>query len=286
MASLKALRLRIKSIKSTQRITKVMQMVAASKLKHTKETAEAAAPFCRIVLEAMNNLKSSNEGELTTFEKLFLHNGDVGTTLAIVITSERGLCGGFNQALLRFARQEIDQLKSQGIKVKIIAVGKKARELATTRYKEDIISLHQNLSINGASSIEPLSREILQLLQSGEFASCKLYYNSFKNAATQVPKCKQILPLDSVKHRRSSRFYESEGEGLATQVIKFYIAAEIYEAMLSSKAGEEAARMLAMDNATKNAMEMIEKLTLSLNRSRQSAITKELIEITAGAEAV
>lgn len=288
MASLKALRLRIKSIKSTQKITKAMQMVAASKLRRAKNAMENNIPYHEVVTEALLKLPRANENP-GFLEKLVLH-GDSHhkKVLALVITSERGLCGGFNQTVLRHARGDLDRMKADGVTVKIIVVGKKGVPVLSGRYGEDIIARHANPNNIEFAFVESLCAEILELLEKEKFDSCRLYFSHFKNAVVQVPRAKFVAPAlhDETAAQSRSETHECEGRELTDKVIEMYIAAEIYKALLESRASEEAARMIAMDNATKNAGDMIDKLTLVMNRSRQATITKELIEIISGAEAV
>lgn len=286
MASLKALRLRIKSIKSTQKITKAMQMVAASKLRRAKNAMEDNIPYHEVVTESLLKLPRNSENP-SLLEKLVLH-GDTShkKVLAIVITSERGLCGGFNQAILRSVRTNIDRMKADGANVKIVIIGKKGVPMLSSRYSDDIIAHHANPNNIEFAFVANLCSEVLEMLEKEKFDSCKIYFSHFKNAVMQIPKSKFVVPALHDQVTEPTHTYECEGEQLADSVIKMYIAAEVYKALLESRASEEAARMVAMDNATKNAGEMIDKLTLIMNRSRQATITKELIEIISGAEAV
>jgi F-type H+-transporting ATPase subunit gamma len=285
MASLKALRLRIKSIKSTQKITKAMQMVAASKLRRSKEALEDGAIYHDLVAETLHRLPRSLD-DPSKLEKLVLSGNDKPSKiLAIVVTSERGLCGGFNASVLRYVRSEIDQMKADGLDVKIVTIGKKGLPFMTQRYGSDLIAHFANPSTADLKAVADLDKEIKTLIESG-FDSCKIYFSHFKNAMTQIPQAKTVIPAEAHTDMQPQNLYEFEGEGLADTVIGMYISSEVYYALLESKASEEAARMVAMDSATKNAGDMIQRLTLSMNRSRQATITKELIEIISGAEAV
>jgi F-type H+-transporting ATPase subunit gamma len=288
MSNLKTLRLRIKSIKSTQKITKAMQMVAASKLRRARHALEDAAVYGNIVTKTLSSIAKHYEKELTNFERLMLRGSETHAkmVLAIVVTSERGLCGGFNQSILRNARDNIDKLKSHGTEVQIIVIGKKGNGFFSARYANDIIAHYPNPPITGLVTIESIYQKVLALLESCNFDECRIYFNHFKNSVTQIPRIKQLTPLtfdESIHHLVQDEY---EGEGLVGALVKTYIASQIYEILLESRASEEAARMMAMDNATKNAGDMIQKLTLSMNRSRQATITKDLIEIISGAEAV
>lgn len=286
MASLKALRLRIKSIKSTQKITKAMQMVAASKLRRAKNAMEDNIPYHDTATKALLNLPRAEE-DPGFLEKLVLHGGtNHKKTLAIVITSERGLCGGFNQAVLRSVKTDVDRMKANGAIVKIIALGKKGMPMLSNRYGGDVITHYANPSNIDFAFSSRLCSEAIALIEKEGFDSLRIYFSHFKNAVVQVPKAKFVVPALHEEGVAPTQDYECEGEQLVDNVIKMYIAAEIYKALLESRASEEAARMIAMDNATKNAGEMIDKLTLVMNRSRQATITKELIEIISGAEAV
>ncbi len=284
MASLKNLRLRIRSIKSTQKITKAMHMVSASKLRHAREKLENAEAYTKgaeVVLSALRTHKRSEEGRI---EKLLFSNDSSKKMLAIVVTSERGLCGGFNQSIIRLAKADIAQAKASGVEVKIITIGKKGQDALQPTLGSDFIAHYPNSSITSIAEIAAIYQNFIQTFTDGSFDSCKLYFNFFKNTATQVPTAKSLIPME--QQEETNLAYEYEGEELLQNAITAYLKAEIYHSLLQSKTSEEAARMMAMDNATRNAGEMITKLTLSLNRSRQASITTELIEIISGAEAV
>ncbi len=260
-------------------------MVAASKLRRSKEALEDGTIYHDLINQTLHKLPRSLDNQ-SKLEKLVIHGNDISSkVLAIIITSERGLCGGFNASVLRYARSEIDQMKADGLDVKIVTIGKKGSPFMTQRYGADVIAHFTNPSTSDLKAVADLDKEIKALIETG-FDSCKVYFSHFKNAMTQVPQVKMVIPAEPQKDTEPESLYELEGEGLSDMVIDMYISAEIYYALLESRASEEAARMVAMDSATKNAGDMIERLTLSMNRSRQASITKELIEIISGAEAV
>lgn len=287
MASLKALRLRIKSIKSTQKITKAMQMVAASKLRRAKNAMDSNYPYHETITNALLALPKENDNP-SSLEKLVLQGSIVNKkTLALVITSERGLCGGFNQSVLRHVKADLDKMRAANVFAQVAVIGKKGVPALVNRYNTDIIVRHANPSNIEFNFAESLCAEILGIIEKEGFDSLKIYYSHFKNAVVQVPVAKFVAPIElGEKALAAIDVYECEGKELVDNVIKMYLVAEIYKALLESRASEEVARMVAMDNATKNAGEMIDKLTLVMNRSRQATITKELNEIISGAEAV
>ncbi len=286
MASLKAIRLRIKSIKSTQKITKAMQMVSASKLRRAKDAMDNNMTYTGLIADTMRQLPRDSEYP-TKLEKLVIGSDSKkpSKVLAIVMTSERGLCGGFNGSILRYARTEINNMKAEGIDVKVITIGKKGSGMMAQLYDKDVIAHFANPQHIDEISVKVIDKEIKKQID-GDFDACKIYFNHFKNAIVQVPTTRDIVPSVATENNVTRSSYEYEGESLADSVINMYISAEIYHSLLESRASEEAARMVAMDNATKNAGDMIGRLTLSMNRSRQAMITKELIEIISGAEAV
>lgn len=283
MASLKTLRVRIKSIKSTQKITKAMHMVAASKLRHARnrlDNTEAYIKASEVILASLKTHKRSED----RIEELLFSNKDPKKMLAIVITSDRGLCGGFNQSIIRLVKTDIAKAKASGIEVKIIVIGKKGYDVLQSSLRSDLISHYPNNNITSIAEISNIYQDFIKTFTDGSFDSCKLYFNFFKNTATQTPTVKSLIPMEPREETKLE--YEYEGKELLQNAITAYLNAELYYSLLQSKASEEAARMMAMDNATGNAGEMITKLTLLLNRSRQASITTELIEIISGAEAV
>lgn len=294
MANLKVLRLRIKSIKSTQKITKAMQMVSASKLRHARNIMENASIYYDLILKTIGAVLNFDQDKASNLTKLILgiDNKDKNKTLAIVVTSDRGLCGGFNQSVLKKARQSIDQMKSSGKDVKIIVVGKKGSDILTNRYgSQNIIANHPTpQSKTLKTSMSDICNNILAELDADKYSEVVVYFNHFQNTASQIPQSRIVAPIaihnDSTDTSEAPQGFEHDGYDIVDQSVRLYLTSEIHHAIFESKASEEAARMIAMDNATKNAGDMINKLTLSMNRTRQSIITKELIEIISGAEAV
>lgn len=290
MSGLKQLRNRIKSIKSTKKITKAMQVVAAAKLRKVKDQAEVFDQYSSVLASIMDDVRSNiNFLDLTEAEsKFFDYNKVVICQLLIVMTSERGLCGSFNSQIIKAVRHDIAKLKAENIPVKLILIGKKGYDALKTEYADLIDSYFHVVKENYLSIALQLKERIMQLIMEDQVGSCRIYYNEFKNALTQVMTRKQVLPVE-LEHKNPEKIsspYEYEGDMLITNLINLYVLGILKYGFLQNKASEEAARMTAMDNATRNAGELIDKLTLKLNRSRQSIITTELTEIIAGAEAV
>lgn len=287
MNNLKSLRVRIKSIKSTKKITKAMQMVSASKLKHARNILASSFDHLNIAEDVIHSFLKQ-EIKMPPIAKAFFNKKEVKTYLAIIITSDKGLCGSFNQSILRFAKEDLDALERNGCNVKIITIGKKGRDaLMNTKYSTSILEHYEISEINSSKKISKIYDNLLVLIQSDSIESCKLYFNSFKNTTTRIQMAKTIMPI--TEHSSSKREivdYEYDGENIINKSIEIYLRSVMYNAVVDSRASEEAARMIAMDSATRNAGDMINKLTLSLNRSRQANITNELIEIISGAEAV
>lgn len=289
MAGLKQLRSRVKSIKSTQKITKAMQVVAASKLKRVKEQAEDLNDYSRVLECIMYNIsKNINNLDLCDADRRFFSNKLMDLPhLLVVMTSERGLCGGFNSSVIKRLKKDIEELKAAGKQVKLIIVGKKGNDVLKRVYKDLILSYY-NISKNNSECVAvQIKEQIVSLIEERKIGACYVYYNKFKNAITQIMTKEQVLPVENPKQVEDDGLEpEYEGEGLIREVIDLYINGLLNYALLQSKASEEAARMTAMDNATRNAGELIDKLTLKLNRSRQAIITTELTEIISGAEAL
>jgi F-type H+-transporting ATPase subunit gamma len=291
MSGLKQLRNRVKSIKSTQKITKAMHVVSAAKLKRVKDQAENFNEYSSVLGDIMYDISTSgNLMDLPTNDRKFFNKDlEEMTHLLVVMTSERGLCGGFNSSVIRKVKSDIQELKKAGKTVKLLVIGKKGRDALKGQYS-DIIAEYYHYNIK--NNVECLAREvkdkIIEMVESAEVGACYMYYNRFKNAMTQILTKECILPAQTTENTENSAVseYEYEGGNLVHDVIHFYISGEINYGLLQSKASEEGARMTAMDNATKNASELVEKLTLKLNRSRQAMITTELTEIISGAEAV
>ena len=289
MANVKQLRLRIKSIKSTKKITKAMQMVSAAKLRKSRIVLENSNLYHNAVDDAMQNLLSA-DGDLSNVAKAALGlKTHSKIKLFIIVGSDRGLCGGFNHSVLRLLRLDIADCLEHGVQFKIIVIGKKPAQIIHSHYNDYIIETHNNLGF-ATDELCALSSRIMDMLSGNgkhRIGSCDIYFSSFKNTDTQVPTMKQILPVQIKKSNSTSHsLCEVEGENLVEELVAMYIIAQVQYAILDSRTSEEASRTTAMDNATRNADDMIQKLTLVMNRSRQAMITKELIEIISGAEAV
>jgi F-type H+-transporting ATPase subunit gamma len=276
-------------VKSTRKITKAMQMVAAAKLRRAQEAAEAARPYAERFNAVMAGLASSVKGS-DSAPRLLAGTGSDRTHLLVVMTSERGLCGGFNSSIVRLAKARIADLQAQGRTVKILTVGKKGRE----QLKRDYASLfvgHVDLSQEkriGYDTAAAIARDILGRFDAGEFDVATIFFNTFKSVIAQEPTAQQIIPAAFETAGAESRLYDYEPseEGILADLLPRGVATQIFTALLENGASEQGARMTAMDNATRNAGEMIDRLTIVYNRSRQAAITKELIEIISGAEAL
>lgn len=303
MPSLRDLRDRIASVKSTRKITSAMKMVAAAKLKRAQDQAEASQPYARAMAEMLSRVAEGvTEG---TGPKLLTGTGSDHKHLVVVVTSDRGLAGGFNANVVRMAKKEIARLKTEGKQVKIICAGRKARDLLKREYKDDIIESFT--AITGGKEVDyadanAITQLILEQFDLGEVDICTLIYNAFRSVLVQKPQTQQLIPFaqdasepvndntqdeEKVTEKyRSPYAFEPEESIILGQLLPRNIGVQIFRALLDSSAGEQAARMTAMDNATRNAGDMIDKITLEYNRARQAYITKELIEIISGAEAV
>jgi F-type H+-transporting ATPase subunit gamma len=297
MPSLKDLKNRIGSVKSTRKITSAMKMVAASKLRRAQEGALSARPYAERMARMLASL-SANLAVSDTTPRLIAGTGKTDTVLLVVVTSDRGLCGGFNGYIVREARRQIRQLVSEGKKVKLLCVGRKGRDLLRREHGGKIVQAFEDVGKKGVSfaDADRVTAKILELFMAGEFDTCQVIYNLFKSAMTQIATTRQLVPLGSVmtddltsaNQNAPQAVYEFEPdeESILTELLPRNLAMQVYGALLDSAAGEQGARMTAMDNATRNAGDMINKLTQNYNRSRQAYITKELIEIISGAEAV
>jgi len=298
MASLKDLRNRIDSVKNTQKITKAMQMVAAAKLRRAQEAAESARAYS----ERMDTVLRSLAGSFAGMEggpQLLAGTGDDKTHLVVVFTSDRGLCGGFNGTIVRESRRLVHDLKGQGKIVKLLCVGRKGADLLKSEFRGDIIE--SVIGVGGKKGIEyheatAISDRITEMFEAGEFDVCSIVFNKFQSAMTQIVTTQQLIPFasdeadgaqdaDSGELKAAYEFEPEESEILEVLLPK-NLGVQVFQAMLESSASEHGSRMTAMDNATRNAGDMIDKLTLTYNRSRQAAITSELIEIISGAEAL
>ncbi len=291
MASLDDLKKRITSVKSTQKITKAMKMVAAAKLKRAQDSAEKGRPYSQKMNNIILNL-SSGISDKSNAPKLLSGSGNEKTHLCVVMTSDRGLCGGFNANIIKKAKSYFFKLKEEGKEIKIITVGSKGNDQLKRVYGDKII---ENISFKDSKNAnyfdaEKVGKTIIERFNKEEFDICTIFYNQFKNVITQIPQAQQIIPLntennDENKSEESYEFEPDEDE-ILTNLLPKNISTQIFKAMLENSASEQGARMSAMDNATRNAGEMVDKLTIEYNRSRQAAITKELIEIISGAESL
>lgn len=290
MPSLKSLRLRINSVKSTRKITQAMKMVAAAKLRRAQTQAEAARPYAERMERMLASLGASVAGSPDA-PKLLVGTGADKVHLLVVVTAERGLCGGFNTNVGRFARAQVRALEAEGKTVKIITVGRKGavylkREFANRIVAEISFANKKRIGFEDASEV---SAKISEMLDAGEFDVCTLIYNRFKNVISQTPVGQQLIPapLPEVLAESGVQYeFEPTEEEILARLLPQNLGIQIYRALLDNAAGFYGSQMTAMDNATRNAGEMINKLTLNYNRTRQANITRELIEIISGAEAL
>ena len=292
MPSLDDLKKRIKSVKSTQKITKAMKMVAAAKLRKAQENAEKGRPYSQKMQTIILNLtKSINDKE--NAPKLLVGTGNDKTYLCVVLTADRGLCGGFNSNICKLAKNNFKKILDDGKNLKIITVGSKGLDQIKREYGKYVIKKFtfkdkKQISFQEA---EEVGGEIINLFSNNEFDKCILFYNNFKNVITQIPQAQQIIPADNKsiatdeKNLPSYEFEPDEDEILEDLLPK-NISTQIFKAFLENAASEQGSRMTAMDNATRNAGDLVDKLTINYNRSRQASITKELIEIISGAESL
>ena len=292
MPNLKDLKNRINSVKSTRKITQAMQMVAAAKLRRAEEAAQAARPYADRFNAVMSELASS-VGESDSAPKLLSGTGSDQTQLLVVMTAERGLCGGFNSSIVKLARAQAEQLIAEGKTVKILTVGKKGREQLRRDFEDHLIDHVDLTEVKriGYGDAQGIAADILSRFDAGEFDVAKIYYSVFENVISQTPTEKQIIPAafeaDEDAEASSTIYdYEPSEEEILADLLPRGVATQVFSALLENAASEQGARMSAMDNATRNAGEMIEKLTIEFNRTRQAVITNELIEIISGAEAL
>jgi F-type H+-transporting ATPase subunit gamma len=289
MANLKQLRNRVRSIKSTQKITKAMQMVSASKLKKLKDKAENLNDYSEVLKDIMIAIAHGNNlMELPECDRKFFIPSPQLPILLVIMTSDKGLCGGFNSSVIKKAKADITDLQSKGLEFRLLIVGKKGYDAFKNRYP-DLIDGYYNVSPTNSYCVAmQLRNKVISMVEESKISACYMYYNFFKNAMTQILTKEQVLPVDESKYQDSGLEcgYEYEGDGLVHNIINLYIGGEISYGLLQSRASEEGARVTAMDNATRNAGDLINKLTLKLNRSRQAIITTELTEIISGAEAL
>ena len=294
MANLKELRNRISSVSSTQKITKAMQMVAASKLRRAQENVETARPYSDKLGDILNNLSASFSGQ-DNAPKLLAGNGNDKSHLLIIATSERGLCGGFNTSIVKLAKEHILQLKEEGKEVKLIIIGKKGKELLQRDFGQEIIDIYDFSEVKdlGFIEAEKVAENILSLFEEGKFDICSLYFAKFESVLSQVPVCQKLIPFDIESEVNEEKDienicyeYEPDEEDILKELLPKNLSVQILRALLENVASEFGARLTAMDNATRNASDMIDDLTITYNRSRQASITSELIEIISGAEAL
>ncbi len=296
MPSLKDLRNRIASVKATQKITKAMQMVAAAKLRRAQDAAEAARPYAKRMGAVLANISGAVSGG-SEAPALMTGTGKDDVHLLVVCTAERGLCGGFNSQIVRLAREHIRKLLAAGKTVKIICVGKKGADMLRRDYGQLIIERIDLREVKnlGFVNADAIAKKVIALFNQGEFDVCTLFYSEFKSVIAQIPTALQIIPAGAPAAQETAQpetadnavyEYEPDAGGILSDIIPRNLAVQIFRALLENAASEQGARMSAMDNATRNAGDMINKLTLSYNRQRQAQITKELIEIISGAEAL
>jgi len=288
MPSLKDLKNRIGSVKNTRKITKAMQMVAAAKLRRAQEAAEAARPYAERMNAVMAAL-AAGVGNAAGAPKLIAGNGKDQVHLLVVLTSERGLCGGFNSTIVRLARAKAAELLAQGKMVKILTVGKKGREQLKRDHADKFVGHFDMSEVKrvGYSNAQAIARDVLARFEAGECDVATIFYNRFQSVISQVPTAQQVIPAKYEGGDAGGLYdYEPSEEAILADLLPRGVATQLFTALLENGASEQGARMSAMDNATRNAGEMINKLTIQYNRSRQAAITKELIEIISGAEAL
>tara|TARA_B100001741_G_C16551507_1_gene599638 strand:- start:2320 stop:3198 length:879 start_codon:yes stop_codon:yes gene_type:complete len=292
MPSLDDLKKRIKSVKSTQKITKAMKMVAAAKLRKAQDSAEKGRPYSEKMQNIILNLtKSVSDPENAS--KLLIGTGKDKIHLCVVMTADRGLCGGFNSNICKLAKNYFKKILNEGKELKIITVGSKGLDQLKREYGNYII---EKVSFKDRKKItfkeaEEVGKSILELFSKEKFDKCILFYNNFKNVITQIPQSQQIIPVEkitSIEKNNNNNFYEFEPdeEEILEDLLPKNISTQLYRAFLENAASEQGSRMTAMDNATRNAGDLVEKLTINYNRSRQASITKELIEIISGAESL
>jgi F-type H+-transporting ATPase subunit gamma len=291
MASLKDMRVRLASTKATQKITKAMQMVAASKLRRAQAAAEAARPYAERMSKVLGSIAAAVAGS-DSAPKLLAGTGADKVHLLVVCTAERGLCGPFNSSIVRLAREKANALMNEGKEVKILCVGRKGHDQLRRVYGKQII---ETIELRGVRTIgfeqaEMISKKIVALFDANGFDVCTLFFSRFRSVIAQIPTVQQIIPpvfekVESVGPAAAYE-YEPEEEDILADLLPRNLSVQVFRALLENAASEQGARMSAMDNATRNAGEMIRKQTLTYNRTRQAMITKELIEIISGAEAL
>jgi F-type H+-transporting ATPase subunit gamma len=291
MPSLKDLRNRITSVKSTQKITKAMKMVAAAKLRKAQENAEKGRAYSEKMNQIINNLKSSIT-DVSSAPKLLAGTGKSDVHLCVVMTADRGLCGGFNTNIVKKARQFCNQVINSNQKLKIITVGSKGADQLRRNFKDYIVEKisYKNLKSISVNEASELTSKIITMFNNNEFDVCTIFYNKFKSVISQEPQAQQIIPAEKKEatKEKNENFYEFEPDEdeILEDLLPKNISTQVFKAFLENSASEQGSRMTAMDNATRNAGDLVNKLTIVYNRSRQAAITKELIEIISGAESL
>ena len=292
MPSLDDLKKRIKSVKSTQKITKAMKMVAAAKLRKAQENAEKGRPYSKKIQNIILNLTKSIS-DPGNAPKLLIGTGEDKTILCVVLTADRGLCGGFNSNICKLAKINFKRILNEGKNLKILTVGSKGLDQIKREFGKYVIksfSFKEKKQISFTEA-EIIGKEVINLFQKKEFDKCILFYNNFKNVITQIPQAQQIIPADSSpaennEEKLLSYEFEPDEDEILEELLPKNISTQIFKAFLENAASEQGSRMTAMDNATRNAGELVDKLTINYNRSRQASITKELIEIISGAESL
>jgi len=292
MANLKELKNQIDSVRSTRKITQAMKMVAASKLRRAQDNAESARPYSEKISNIMASLASGMKDSDISLD-LLLGNKDNATHIIIAVTSDRGLCGGFNSSIVKAVKNKVKELKDMNTDFKIICIGKKGADVLKGSFGENVITAENINDKNSYDLAEDVSNELVKKLDNKEFGTCSVIYNQFKSVISQIVTEQSLIPCsidsdeDKNDHENAINFeFEPDEKEILSDLLPKNLAIQIYKAILESGAGEQGARMAAMDNATRNAGEMIDKLNLSYNRQRQAIITGELIEIISGAEAL
>ena len=292
MPSLDDLKKRIKSVKSTQKITKAMKMVAAAKLRKAQENAEKGRPYSQKMQNIILNLTNSINDPQNA-PKLLVGNGNDKTYMCVVLTADRGLCGGFNSNICKLAKTNFKKILDGGKELKIITVGSKGLDQIKREYGKYVIKKFSFKDKKKITFVEAeiIGNEIINLFNNNEFDKCILFYNNFKNVITQIPQAQQIIPAEKklvVEENKNLISYEFEPDEdeILEDLLPKNISTQVFKAFLENAASEQGSRMTAMDNATRNAGDLVDKLTINYNRSRQASITKELIEIISGAESL
>ena len=291
MPSLDDLKKRITSVKSTQKITKAMKMVATAKLRRAQESAEKGRPYSEKMNKIILNLSLSTKDKESA-PRLLVGTGNEKVHLCVVLTADRGLCGGFNSNIVKKAKSFFEKILNEGKTLKIITVGTKGYDQLKRIYKDQIIekiSFKESKNANYFDA-DKIGKLIIKKFEKNEFDICTIFFNQFKNVMTQIPQVQQVIPLKSPNEKETSLDdnyeFEPEEDEILCNLLPKNISTQIFKAMLENSASEQGSRMTAMDNATRNAGDLVDKLSIQYNRSRQAAITKELIEIISGAESL